>query len=105
MKCFDPFLYFNDKMIRRDFESLESLSSVAFQQNLFFVFGKYRNGYIIELMEYVQAIWFTRPNCDHAPVMSLGTGKSLIAVSIFGEGEIQSGVISKPANSMLSWQN
>ena len=45
---------------------------------------------------------FTKSNYVWAPVMYLGIGKSLIAVSIFGENEIQSGVISKPANSMLS---
>ena len=89
-------------LIRRAFESLYNLSSVAFQQNLFFAFTKSPNDCIIGLVEYSQPFWFTKPNHDRAPVMSLGTGKSLIAVSFFGEGDIRSGVVSKPTNSMLS---
>ena len=41
-------------------------------------------------MEYIQAICFTKPNHDGATVMSLGTTKSAIAASIFGEGNIRS---------------
>lgn len=41
-------------------------------------------------MEYIQAICFTKPNHDGATVMSLGTAKSAIAASIFGEGNIRS---------------
>ena len=48
-------------------------------------------------MEYIQAICFTKPSHDGAPVMPLGTAKFAIAASIFG-----SGVISKPGNSTLS---
>ena len=56
-------------------------------------------------MEYVHASWLTRPNHDQAPVRSFGTGNSLIADIIFGDGDIPSDVISKPANSMVSWQH
>ena len=56
-------------------------------------------------MEYAQAIWFTKPNHDRPPVMSLDTGNSLIAAIIFGVGVIPSGVISKLQNSTLPWQN
>ena len=56
-------------------------------------------------MEYAQAIWFTKPNQDRPPVMSLDTGNSLIAAIIFGVGVIPSGVISKLENSTLPWQN
>ena len=41
-------------------------------------------------MEYIQAICFTKPNHDGAPVMPLGNAKSAIAASIFGEGNIRS---------------
>ena len=51
-------------------------------------------------MEYIEAIWFTKPNHDGAPVMSLGT-ESLQLLPVFLD-RVTSGVISKPANSTLS---
>ena len=46
------FIPFCTLLIKRDFESLNNFSSVAFQQKNFFVFTKSRNNYIIELMKY-----------------------------------------------------
>ena len=71
-------------VITRDLESQNNLPGVALQPDLFFFFTKSRNICIIGLMEYIEAIWFTKPNHDGAPVMSLGTAKSAIAASIFG---------------------
>ena len=63
------------------------------------------NGYIIGLMEYAQAIWFTSSNQDQAFVRSVGLGKFFIAEMIWSEGATPFGVNLRPANSMVSIQN
>ena len=57
---------------------------------------------MILLIEWVQATWLMKPNQDWAPVISCGTGKSLIADSILLEGAIPDDVMLRPAKVTFS---
>ena len=56
-------------------------------------------------IEYAQETWLTKPNHERAPVISVGLGKSLMAVRIFSDGAVPVGVIESPAKSTVLRQN
>ena len=57
------------------------------------------------LMEYAHDTWFTRPNHEQTPVMSLDVGKFLMASRSFGDGAIPVGVTVSSANVIVSQRN
>ena len=66
---------------------------------------KSRKGCIMGLMAYAHATWFTSPNQDLAPAMSLGTGKSVMADRMDSDGAIPVCVSFRPAKMTVSLQN
>ena len=57
------------------------------------------------LMAYAHATWFASPNQDLAPVMSLGTGMSVMADRMDSDGTIPACVSFRPAKMTVSLQN
>ena len=57
------------------------------------------------LMAYAHATWFTSPNQDLVPVISLGTGKSVMADRMDSDGAIPVCVSFRPAKMTVSLQN
>ena len=68
-------------------------------------FSSWRNCGILSAEAKAYDTWFMRPNQDCMSVMFLGAGKSRIASRYFVHGLTLLRVISKPANSTMSWPN
>ena len=79
--------------------------SWSLQLNGVLGFSSWRNGGILSAEAKAYDTWFMRPNQDRMSVMFWGAGKSRIASRYFVHGLTLLRVISKPANSTMSWPN
>ena len=74
----------------------------SFHVNVVPGFKSARNGSILSAAANAYATWLNSQNHDRMSVMFAGVGKSGIDSRNFLDGRALVGVISKPANSMLS---